>query len=55
MNRSIALLNIEHFRRLLANETDSAKRELLLRLLEEEEAKLPAPRRRAAVARSLSQ
>lgn len=43
MDRSIARLNIEHFRRLLANETDETRRQMLLRLLAEEEAKLADP------------
>jgi len=49
MDRSIAQLNIEHFRRLLATETDETRRRTLLRLLAEEEAKLanpPSPRER---------
>ena len=40
MDRSVARLNIEHYRRLLANETDEARRQTLTRLLTEEEAKL---------------
>jgi hypothetical protein len=40
MSRDIARLNIEHFRRLLAVETDETKRQTILRLLAEEEAKL---------------
>ena len=40
MDKSVARLNIEHFRRLLASETDEAKRKVLQRLLAEEEAKL---------------
>lgn len=36
----VAKLNIEHFRELLKEETDEAKRLLIVRLLEEEEAKL---------------
>jgi hypothetical protein len=40
MDRSIARLNVEHFRKLLAVETDEMKRQTLLRLLAEEEAKL---------------
>jgi len=39
---TVARLNIEHYRKLLARETDDAKRQTLLRLLEEEEAKLNA-------------
>jgi hypothetical protein len=38
--RNIARLNIEHFRRLLAAETDPAKRTMILQPLAEEEAKL---------------
>ena len=40
MDRSVAHLNIEHYKRLLADETDPKRRDLLLRLLAEEEAKL---------------
>jgi hypothetical protein len=40
VDRKIAELNIEHFRKLLATETDETKRRTLLRLLAEEEAKL---------------
>jgi hypothetical protein len=40
MDRSVARINIEHFRRLLAKETDEARRQILLRLLAEEEAKI---------------
>jgi hypothetical protein len=40
----IAQLNIEHFRRKLATEQDTAKRLALLRLLAEEEAKLASLR-----------
>ena len=40
MDRSVARLNIEHYRRLLANETDETRRRTLMRLLAEEEAKL---------------
>ncbi|HUI14961.1 MAG TPA: hypothetical protein VL048_16000 [Xanthobacteraceae bacterium] len=43
MDRTVAHLNIEHYRKLLARETDESKRQTLLRLLEEEEAKLSAP------------
>ena len=42
MNKDIARLNIEHFRKLLERETEEAKRGMLLRLLAEEEAKLNA-------------
>ena len=40
MDRTVARLNIEHYRRLLAKETDEIRRQTLLRLLAEEEAKL---------------
>ena len=40
MDKTVARLNIEHFRRLLANEADETKRQLIARLLAEEEAKL---------------
>ena len=40
MDRTVADLNIEHFRKLLASETDPAKRQTIERLLAEEEAKL---------------
>ena len=40
MDRTVARLNIEHYRRLLAQETDETRRQTLIRLLEEEEAKL---------------
>ena len=40
MDRSVAHLNIERYRRMLAEETDEAKRRTLMRLLAEEEAKL---------------
>ena len=40
MDRSVADLNIAHFKRLLAIESDPAKRQTLERLLAEEEAKL---------------
>ncbi len=40
MDRSVAHLNIEHYRRLLEKETDEARRQTLMRLLAEEEAKI---------------
>lgn len=48
MDRTVAHLNIEHYRRLLEKETDESRRQLLMRLLAEEEAKLAgnAPRER---------
>ncbi len=42
MDKVVARLNIEHFHKLLATETDDTRRQLLLRLLAEEEAKLLA-------------
>lgn len=42
MEKMIAKLNVEHFRRLLADEKDPFKRAQLQRLLAEEEAKLQA-------------
>ena len=40
MDRTVAKLNIEHYRRLLAKETDETRRLTIQRLLAEEEAKL---------------
>jgi hypothetical protein len=40
VDRSIARLNIERFRKLIAEETDETRRQKLLQLLAEEEAKL---------------
>jgi hypothetical protein len=40
MDRTVAQLNIEHFKRLLAVEIDPAKRQTIERLLAEEQAKL---------------
>jgi hypothetical protein len=42
MDKTVARLNVEHFRRLITKETDETKRQTLLRLLAEEEAKLAA-------------
>lgn len=42
MDRTVARLNIEYFRKRLATETDEAKRQMILRLLADEEAKLAA-------------
>jgi hypothetical protein len=39
-DKTIALLNIEHFRKLLAEEMAPEKRDAILRLLAEEEEKL---------------
>jgi hypothetical protein len=38
--KNIARLNIDHYRRLLATETDPSKRAIIQKLLSEEEAKL---------------
>jgi hypothetical protein len=43
VDRTIARLNIEHFRKRLAEETDENTRQMILRLLAEEEAKLAEP------------
>ena len=40
MDRTVAHMNVEHYRPLLAVETDEARRQVLLRLLAEEEAKI---------------
>jgi hypothetical protein len=40
MDKFVARASIAHYRKLLAKETDEAKREALARLLAEEEAKL---------------
>lgn len=52
MDRTVAHLNVEHYRRLLAKETDESRRQLLMRLLAEEEAKIgdnaPKERKRRA-------
>ena len=42
MDEIIARMNIEHFRKELARETEDARRDTLSRLLAEEEAKLEA-------------
>jgi hypothetical protein len=42
MDKTVADLNIEHYKKLLAVETDPAKRQTIQRLLAEEEAKLAA-------------
>jgi hypothetical protein len=42
MDWTIARLDIEHFQKLLAKETDEAKRRTLLSLIAEEKAKLAA-------------
>ena len=40
VDKTVARLNIEHFQKKLATETDDTKRQQILRLLAEEEAKL---------------
>jgi hypothetical protein len=40
MDKFVANLNIDHFRKQLAEEVDGTKRLMLVRLLAEEEAKL---------------
>ena len=42
MDRTVARLNIEYLRNRLANEPDETKRQMILRLLAEEEEKLSA-------------
>jgi len=42
MDKTVARLNIEHYRKLLVIETDETRRKMLSRLLAEEEAKLAA-------------
>ena len=42
MDKTVARYNIEHYRKLLANETDEARRQAIARLLAEEEGKLAA-------------
>lgn len=53
MEKTVARLNIEHYRHLLTTETDDTKRQTLIRLLAEEETKLrmlseTEPRKRSA-------
>jgi hypothetical protein len=40
MDKVVANLNIEHYKKLLASETDATKREAIARLLAEEKEKL---------------
>jgi len=42
MDETVARLNIEYFRNKLVTETDEVRRQMILRLLAEEEAKLAA-------------
>jgi hypothetical protein len=44
MDKTVADLNIQHFKRLLTLESDPAKREMLQRLLADEQAKLALAR-----------
>jgi hypothetical protein len=46
MDETVARLNIEHFHKRLAEETDEPTRQTLLKLLAEEEAKLALIRNR---------
>jgi hypothetical protein len=46
-DKKVAHLNIAHFRKLLASELDESKRQTILRLLAEEEAKVASERSRA--------
>jgi hypothetical protein len=52
MDRTVAHLNIEHYRKLLAQEMDETKRQTILRLLAEEEVELASltnpPRQKAS-------
>jgi hypothetical protein len=40
VDRSVARLNIEHYKRLMVRETDEQRRQVIMRLLAEEEAKV---------------
>lgn len=46
MDKNVARLNIEHYRRLLATELDDVKRQTVLKLLAQEEATLDGLLRR---------
>lgn len=49
MDKTVALLNIENLRKKLVSETDEVKRQAIIRLISEEEAKalaLEAPQRK---------
>ena len=52
MDRTVARLNVEHFRKQLAEERDETRRPMLLRLLAEEEAKVAAMEKAAEKERS---
>ncbi len=49
MDRTIANLNIEHFRQKLETETNELTRRMLVRLLSEEKAKLAALTKNSAI------
>ncbi len=52
MDKSVAELNIEHYRKLLATEIDAAKRETVERLLGAEQEKLDKIKAQRAAAAS---
>ena len=52
MDRTVADLNIAHFKKLLETETDSVKRQTLQRLLAEEEVKLAKALEKSALEKS---
>lgn len=54
MDRTVADLNIEHFKKLLAIETDPIKRHTIERLLVEHEARLAATQSEAEDRRGLA-
>jgi len=54
MDRAAARLNVERYRRLLAEETDEARRQTILQLLAAEEAKLAEAGPRGKSARRAS-
>jgi len=54
VDKAIALLNIERFRKLLANEFDEMQRQTIIRLLAEEEAKLDLLNARRTCGSSIS-
>ena len=50
MDKLVACLNIEHYRKALAKEDDETRRRTLVQLLAEEKAKLVAIEKRTLVA-----
>ncbi len=52
MDNFIARLNIEHYRKVLADEADEKRRQKILKLLAEQEAKLAAAERRLSKKRN---